>query len=102
MILHSITPRQPLPACLCTRAPQLIEARGRVRIDARLFGKPARQYHVECSHCAHATAPVYSQRTAEALWRLAHDVGLTAIADLPSLRLKAEQQLAVAPIYEAA
>lgn len=95
MILHAIAPRTRLAADVCGHTPQLIEARGRVQVDPRLIGQPARQYHVECAHCGLATAPVYSPRSAEAIWNLSRTrEDLVDVADLPALRLKAERGLA--------
>ena len=95
MILNTIAPRAPLSAAICGHVPQLVEARGRVQVDPRLLGKPARQFHVECPHCGLATAPYYSARTAEALWNLARSrEDLASLSDLPALRLRAERALA--------
>lgn len=95
MILHTITPRTRLAADVCGHVPQLIEARGRVQVDPRLIGKPARQYHVECAHCGLATAPYYIARSAEAIWNLSRSrEDLIPVVDLPALRLRAERALA--------
>src|SRR5688500_15207235 len=89
-----IQPTCPLEECHCGHVPRLVEGRGRVRIDARLFGLPSSQYHVECITCGRATAPVYSKHSAEAMWRIRDVRPLARIEDLPTLRLQAEQQLA--------
>jgi hypothetical protein len=102
MILRDHPPTTPLTPCACGQAPRLIEARGRVGMDPRLLGKPARQYHVECAPCGLATRPVYSVRTAEALWRLRDQAELIPIANLPAERLHAEEFLARTPVFVAA
>lgn len=94
MILLDIAPSCALDVHHCGQTPRMVEARGRVRVDARLFGLPSSQYHVECACCGVATAPVYSKPTAEALWRIRDARPLARIDDLPTLRLQAEQQLA--------
>ena len=96
MILQDVRPATELAPHHCGQTPRLVEARGRMRIDARLFGKPSRQYHVECTACGRATTPVYSRNTAEALWHIHAVRPLIPLADLPAHRLQAEQSLALA------
>jgi hypothetical protein len=95
MIMHDIPPSAPLKHVPCGHVAHLIETRGRVKIDPRLFGMPARQYHVECTHCGVATPPVYSQRTAEQLWSYGES-SLVPLTQLPILRLAAERSLLAA------
>ncbi|WP_303749539.1 hypothetical protein [Stenotrophomonas pigmentata] len=95
MIMHDIPPSQRLTHDACGHTAHLIETRGRVQIDPRLFGKPARQYHVECTHCGVATPPVYSQRIAEHLWGLG-ETALIPLTQLPALRIAAERSLLAA------
>lgn len=94
MIQHTL----PAPAALaphtCGHAPHLVESRGHSSTDPRLFGKPARSYHVECSRCGVATAPVLSARTATRLWT--SSAALVPVSRLPALRLEAERALASA------
>lgn len=94
MIQHTIRPRAPLAPHACGHPPHLVESRGHASTDPRLFGKPARSYHVECSRCAVATAPVLSPRTAAHLWTAA--CALVPVSRLPALRLEAERALASA------
>lgn len=94
MILHDVTPRRPLPEHACGFAPHLIEARGRITTDPRLFGRPARSWHVECARCGVATHLQPSPGAAELAWQLQVDL-VTATA-LPTLRVDAERALAAA------
>lgn len=94
MIHQAIRPRRALHPHACGHAPQLILTRGHVLTDARLFGQPSRMYHVECHRCGVATAPVWTQRTAEYLW--AAQSGLVAITHLQALRIDAERGLLAA------
>lgn len=95
MMLIEIAPRRPLaPHAACGHAPHLIEARGRVCGDARLFGKPARAWHVECGRCGVSTQIHASPRLAELAWRVQAD--LVDTTALPSLRLAAERAQAAA------
>ena len=95
MMLCEITPRRPLPPhAACGHVPHLIEARGRVTTDPRLFGKPARAWHVECCRCGVATQIHASARRAELAWRLQADLVTTTA--LPTLRLAAERAQAAA------
>lgn len=95
MIMHPVTPSKPLIHTACGRTAHLVEARGRVQVDHRLFGKPARQFHVECACCGVATRPVYSKRVAEWMWQ-GKPEGLVALASLPALRIAAERSLLAA------
>ena len=95
MIMHDITPSQPLLHAACGHQAHLIETRGRAQVDPRLFGMPARQYHVECTHCGIGTQPVYSQRTAEKLWSFGDDA-LVPLSHMPTLRIAAERRLLAA------
>lgn len=95
MIMHDINPSAPITHDACGHVAHLVETRGRVQIDPRLFGMPARQYHVECTHCGLATVPVYSQRIAEQLWSCGESA-LVPLATLPALRVIAERSLLVA------
>ncbi|WP_414616607.1 hypothetical protein [Stenotrophomonas muris] len=97
MIMHDIDPSLPLFHAPCGHRAHLVETRGRVHlhVEPRLFGKPARQYHVECPHCGVCTQPVYSQRIAEHLWS-SGDTSLFHISQLPSLRIAAERSLVAA------
>lgn len=94
MIHHDIKPRATLRACSCGYAPHLIEARGRTLVDPRLFGMPARMFHVECCRCGVATTPVWTQATAEHLWATQSDMVPTS--RLLTLRAEAERALASA------
>jgi hypothetical protein len=95
MIMHDITPSTPLTHEACGHLAHLIETRGRVQIDPRLFGMPARQYHVECTRCGVATPPVYSPCIAEQLWNNGESA-LVPLTHLPALRLAAERSLLAA------
>ncbi|MGH8075599.1 MAG: hypothetical protein ACREO4_16235 [Lysobacter sp.] len=94
MIHQAIRPRRTLLPHACGHTPRLIETRGHVLTDARLFGQPTRMYHVECHRCGVATSPVWTQRTAENLW--AAESGLVAITHLQTLRIEAERGLLTA------
>ncbi len=95
MMLVEIKPRRPLaPHAACGHPPHLIEARGRVCGDARLLGKPARAWHVECCRCGVATQLHPSPSLAELAWRLQADLVTTTA--LPNLRLAAERAQAAA------
>ncbi len=94
MIMHDVSTRTTLIHS-CGHKAHLIEARGRTHTDPRLFGKPARQFHVECTHCGVGTQPVYSPRIAEQLWSYGDSV-LVPLADMPALRIAAERSLLAA------
>ena len=94
MIQHTIRAPGALSPHTCGHAPHLVESRGHSSTDPRLFGKPARSYHVECSRCGVSTAPVLSVRTATHLWANGH--ALVPVSRLPALRLDAERALASA------
>lgn len=92
--------QQPTPPDLkphsCGRMPTMTEARGRCITDSRLWGKPARQYHIECVCCGVTTNPHFTRRGAFLAWQAHGTAGaqLQPIHELPALRISAERALA--------